>query len=212
MVPYLINTPKWFRWLFPKEMIWDIPNSGEPSVYITFDDGPNPNTTPFVLEQLDKYGAKATFFCVGNNITKHPSMYEELLRHGHATGNHTFNHLNGWKTDNETYQDNIALAKKYIDSNLFRPPYGMMRSSQFKTLMKSGPAWKTIMWDVLSGDFDQKLTGQQCVKNVLGNIRPGSIVLLHDSEKAWPRMSYALPLILEYCRNQNWKMKSITGY
>jgi peptidoglycan/xylan/chitin deacetylase (PgdA/CDA1 family) len=211
MVPYFVKTPKWFKWLFPKGMVWDVPMELAPSVYITFDDGPNPETTPFVLEQLEKYDARATFFCVGNNVAKYPAMYEELLNKGHVTGNHTFNHMNGWKTDNDVYLHNIELAKAHIHSHLFRPPYGTMKFSQFRSLKNSDPEWKVIMWDVLCGDFDNKLTGQQCLDNVLQNIRPGSIVLLHDSIKAWPRMSYALPYILEFCRKQNWSMKAIHG-
>jgi peptidoglycan/xylan/chitin deacetylase (PgdA/CDA1 family) len=211
MKSYSVKTPKWLKFIFPKEMIWDIPAEKEAAVYITFDDGPNPATTPFVLSQLEKHDAHATFFCVGNNAMRYPGVYNELLEKGHSVGNHTFDHINGWKTENDKYIKNIDRAKEYINSRLFRPPYGKMKISQMRELKQTDPSWKIIMWDILSADFDQALTGQQCLDNVLTYIRPGSIVLLHDSEKAWPRMSYALPCILEYCQKQNWKMKAINS-
>lgn len=209
MVTYWAKTPFLLKKAFPKELVWSMPVTGEPAVYITFDDGPHPTATPFALEQLDKYGAKATFFCVGNNVTKFPAVYAEVLNKGHATANHTFNHMNGWKTDNDVYLENIDKAKEHIHSRLFRPPYGMIKRVQAKMLFRKYPDWKIIMWDVLSGDFDRDLSPQKCLDNVLRHIKPGSIILFHDSEKAWDRMSYALPQVLEYCKKQGWKMKAI---
>ena len=211
MVTYWVTTPFWLKKLFPKGLVWDMPVTEEPAVYITFDDGPHPTATPFVLEQLAKYDAKATFFCVGNNVTKFPGVYEQVLKAGHTTANHTYNHMNGRKTDTDTYLQNIEKAKEHIHSRLFRPPYGLIRGNQVRRLRRSDPNWKVIMWSVLSADFDRKLAPQKCLDNVLKNIKPGSIVLFHDSEKAWDRMNFALPRVLEYCHSRGWKMKAIPG-
>lgn len=209
MVTYWIKTPQWLKKFFPKALTWDMPAGVEPTVYITFDDGPHPTATPFVLDQLAQYNAKATFFCVGDNVARYPAVYEQVLQQGHTTGNHTFNHMNGWKTDNNIYLKNIEKARGYIRSRAFRPPYGRIKSSQVRKLLGADPAWKIYMWDVLSGDFDKNISPQHCLDNVLEHIRPGSIVLFHDSEKAWDRMSYALPQVLEYCKQKNWTMKAL---
>ena len=211
MVTYFAKTPRWLKKVFPKGLTWDLPPEKEPTVYITLDDGPHPTATPFVLEQLEQYGAKATFFCVGNNVTKFPEVYEQVLSKGHTTANHTFNHMNGWKTKNEVYLANIDKAGEHINSNLFRPPYGKIRYSQARQLRQAKRGLKIIMWNVLSGDFDRAISPEKCLDNVLTNIKPGAIVLFHDSEKAWDRMSYALPRVLEHCKQQGWKMKAITG-
>ena len=194
---------------FPKNLVWEMPAENEPSVYITFDDGPHPSATPFALEQLAKYNAKATFFCVGENVTRYPDVYNQILQQGHTTANHTFNHMNGWKTGTDTYLRNIDKAEKHIHSTLFRPPYGRIKRSQAKMIGERHPGWKIIMWDVLAGDFDKQITPEQCLDNVLSNIKPGSIIVFHDSDKAWERMSYTLPLVLGYCSKQNWNMKAI---
>lgn len=209
MVSYWVKTPQWLRKFFPKEMIWDMPLHEEPAVYITFDDGPHPVATPFALQQLAKYNALATFFCVGNNVANHPVLYQQLLDGGHTTGNHTYDHLNGWKTGSSEYLNNINRAGGYINSKLFRPPYGRIKLSQARKLFRSRVGWRIYMWDVLSGDFDKTISPQQCLDHVLTHIKPGSIVVFHDSEKAWDRMSYALPQVLEYCRQQNWKVAAL---
>jgi peptidoglycan-N-acetylglucosamine deacetylase len=209
---YWVKTPKWLKMLFPREMIWNMPLNSKPAVYITFDDGPHPVATRYAMEQLGKYNATATFFCIGKNVAIHPDIYDDLLRKGHATGNHTHNHVNGWKTDNNTYLDNILNAKQYINSMAFRPPYGRIKLSQAKRLLRSKPSWKIYMWDVLSGDFDTKLSPEKCLDNVLSNIEPGSIVVFHDSEKAWERMSYALPKVLAYCKQQHWEINALPIY
>lgn len=197
--------------LFPKGLVWGMPADNDPTVYITFDDGPHPTITPFVLAQLEKYNAHATFFCVGNNVSKYPAVYNQLLENSHATGNHTFDHVNGWKTNDDLYLGNIEKAKEYINSRLFRPPYGKIKYSQARKMRISNTGWKICMWDVLSGDFDKNRSPQQCLDNVLTYIKPGSIVLFHDSEKAYERMSFALPLVLEHCGKQGWKMKALPG-
>jgi len=209
MASYWVKTPVWLKWLFPKKMIWDMPVDAQPAVYITFDDGPHPVATPFAMAELEKYNSKATFFCIGKNVVAHRDIYQQLLSKGHATGNHTNNHLNGWKTDNATYISNIMTAAGVIDSRAFRPPYGKMKLSQLGILSKQKPEWKVYMWDVLSADFDTKITPEECLQNVVKNIRPGSIVVFHDSEKAWDRMRYALPHVLAYCKQKNWQLKAL---
>jgi peptidoglycan/xylan/chitin deacetylase (PgdA/CDA1 family) len=194
---YLIKTPFWLRALYPK-CTWKIP-SKEKVIYISFDDGPHPDATPFVLEELKKYNAKATFFCIGNNVLKHPNIYESILQQEHRVGNHTYDHLNGWKTDSVSYIGNIKDAASLIESDLFRPPYGRITRKQINNLKgdQNCPS-NIVMWDVLSGDFDLNLTGEDCAKNVIQNTVPGSIIVFHDSQKAWDRMSVALPLVLQY--------------
>lgn len=194
---YLIKTPFWLRALYPN-CTWKIPSKGK-VIYISFDDGPHPEATPFVLEILKQYNAKATFFCIGNNVLKHPNVYESILQQGHRVGNHTYDHLNGWKTDLATYIENIKDAANLIESDLFRPPYGRVTRKQIRTIQSDPNCPKhIIMWDVLSGDFDLNLTGEDCAKNVIQNTAPGSIIVFHDSQKAWDRMSVALPLVLAY--------------
>ena len=206
---YRAKTPWWLKKLY-RNLIWDMP-AGDNSVYLTFDDGPHPEITPYVLEQLAAYNAKATFFCIGKNVVEHPEIYQLILSAGHAVGNHTHNHLNGWNTADNIYMANIQQAATYINSRLFRPPYGRIKMAQAKKLLNDNPAWKIYMWDVLSADFDTTITPQQCADNVMTNIQPGSIVVFHDSEKARERMEYALPLVLEFCKTNNWTFKVLPG-
>jgi peptidoglycan-N-acetylglucosamine deacetylase len=209
MVSYWVKSPRWLKCLFPSGMIWDMPDKDDKTVYITFDDGPHPTITPYVLALLEQYDAKATFFCVGNNVARFPAIYKQVLSEGHETGNHTYDHVNGWKTPNNRYLQNITQTENYVNSMKFRPPYGRIKLSQYRKLMRNNQNWKVYMWDVLSADFDQSITAQQCVDNVLQHIKPGSIVLFHDSEKAWDRMHKALPAVLEYCKSKNWQLKTL---
>jgi peptidoglycan/xylan/chitin deacetylase (PgdA/CDA1 family) len=209
MKPYWVKTPDWLKKRLPESLIWDMPLTAEPTVYITFDDGPHPIATPFALQQLAKYSAKATFFCVGANVERYPDLFEAIVAAGHAVANHTFNHLNGWKTDTATYLVNIALADKLIGSRAFRPPYGKLTPAQLKALTNSDNPMKIYMWDVLSADFDQTIDAAQCTKNVTANIKPGSIALFHDSEKSWRLMSATLPDTLHHCQKKNWQMKAL---
>lgn len=209
MVSYWVKTPQWLKRLFPRQMVWDMPATGKPTVHITFDDGPHPTITPFVLEQLAAHNARATFFCVGHNVAKYPEVYKNVLAAGHTTGNHTYNHLNGWKTANSNYLKNIQKASRLIHSNAFRPPYGRIRLSQIRKMSRRNPRWQVYMWDILSADFDRNITPAECLGNVLRHITPGTIIVFHDSEKAWDRMSYALPRVLEYCTQQGWAMEAL---
>jgi peptidoglycan/xylan/chitin deacetylase (PgdA/CDA1 family) len=193
---YLKKTPWIFKKLFP-ERVWKI-KTNEKILYLTFDDGPHPEATLFVRDELKKFNAKATFFCIGKNVKEYFPIYESIINEGHKTGNHTFHHLNGWKTDDKKYIDDIAEAAKVIDSNLFRPPYGRITKFQVKAISGEKLHLKTIMWDVLSGDFDPEVSGENCYLNVINNAKPGSIVVFHDSAKAFPTLQYALPRILEY--------------
>ena len=192
---YFVKTPKWLKKLFPVR-VWEMDKS-EKKIFLTFDDGPHPQYTPFVLDELKKYNAKATFFCIGNNVLKYPEVYNRIIGEGHQVGNHTFNHLNGKNTDDKTYVEDVFQASKYIDSNLFRPPYGRLKSFQAKLLTGLSKPYKIIMWTVLSGDFDIKITAQRCTENVLFKTGNGSIVVFHDSEKAAERMTIALPAMLK---------------
>lgn len=209
MASYWIKTPECLPRFFPKGMIWRLPASAGKTVYITFDDGPHPAITPWVLRQLANYDAAGTFFCVGNNVARYPDVFASIQAAGHQTGNHTYNHLNGWKTNTNHYLRNVAQATRQIGGNLFRPPYGRLRMSQYRRLLQGNPDTLVYMWDVLSGDFDTGITPEQCINNVISHIEPGSIVVFHDSEKAWPRLEQTLPAVLDYCRAQGWAMKPL---
>jgi peptidoglycan/xylan/chitin deacetylase (PgdA/CDA1 family) len=166
-------------------------------LYLSFDDGPHPVVTPFVLDELEKYGAKGTFFCIGKNVEAHPEIYRRILMEGHRVGNHTQDHLNGWKVDDRRYLENILVASRRIDSDLFRPPYGRIGALASSVLRSAPFNYSIIMWDVLSADFDRSLTGERCARNVIRHGRPGSIVVFHDSEKAFERLREALPMVLK---------------
>ena len=208
---YLVRTPWWLKRLYPAYS-WDVPVSGK-EVFLSFDDGPHERATPFVLEQLARYQAKASFFCIGKNVVQHPDLYRRLLEEGHAVGNHTFHHLNGWKTPDETYLADIRRAAEVIDSNLFRPPYGRIRRRQARQVAEAMKTTKgrVVMWDVLSADFDQSITPQRCLDNVVRNVRPGSIVVFHDSEKAFPNLEYSLPRALDYLQRNGFALKKLPG-
>lgn len=203
---YLIKIPWWLKKIYPSSLIWNI-DTTEKVLYLSFDDGPHPVATPFVLDTLKKFNAHATFFCIGKNVVEQKEIYQRIVDEGHKAANHTFNHLNGWKTKDKEYMENVMEAAKYIDSNLFRPPYGKISRFKINLLHKAG--FKIIMWDVLSGDFDQEETKEQCATNVLLHAKPGSIIVFHDSVKAFERMSHALPLILEKFSMEGYTFKSI---
>ncbi|MCW3081062.1 polysaccharide deacetylase family protein [Segetibacter sp.] len=203
---YVVKTAWWLRKLYSPGLTWTIPTDKK-EIFLTFDDGPHPTITPFVLQCLQQYNAKATFFCVGKNVTQYPDIYQQILDQGHTVGNHTHDHINGWKSGDMVYLKNITLAQQTINSTLFRPPYGRITRSQVKELL---PRFKVIMWDVLSGDFDLSLSPQKCFDNVVTNTTSGSIIVFHDSEKALPRLAFALPKSLEFFAGRGYVMKAIS--
>jgi peptidoglycan-N-acetylglucosamine deacetylase len=207
--PYFVKTPWWLK-KFYSQRLWNV-NTQEKIIYLTFDDGPNPKATPFVLDQLKKYNAKATFFCIGENVITYPHIYTRIIDEGHKVGNHTHHHLNGWKTNSDIYLHDVAEAARYIDSSLFRPPYGRMGSFQAKNINKAlkVPRAKIIMWTVLSGDFDTDITKEKCLQNVIVHARPGSIIVFHDSEKAFPRLEYALPGVLKFFSEKGYVFENL---
>lgn len=204
---YFVKTPWLLKKVYPS-CIWKMP-SDKKVIYLTFDDGPHTEATPFVLDQLKIFNAKASFFCIGKNVIEHPELYRRILDDGHRVGNHTHNHLNGWKTSDKEYFGNINLAATYIDSKLFRPPYGRINGFQLKHLVAEPLSYKVIMWDVLSADFDTNVSGQQCTENVIKNTEEGSIVIFHDSEKAFERLQVALPKTLEFFSEKGFRFEAI---
>ncbi|MGB1308434.1 MAG: polysaccharide deacetylase family protein [Oceanihabitans sp.] len=211
-----VKIPLVLKKMFPN-YIWNIPTK-QKVIYLTFDDGPTPEITNWVLDLLKQYNAKATFFCIGNNVAKHPEVFQDILKEGHIIGNHTYNHVKGWQTKTDAYVENVQLAAEVIESqikkstfknrlsktsnsessisNLFRPPYGQISPKQGKSLIKLG--YKIIMWEVLSIDWELTVTPEKCLKNVITKAQPGSVVVFHDSVKASKNLKYALPKVLAH--------------
>jgi len=213
MAFYWIKTNWLIKRIFSK-YVWDLPTS-ENVVYLTFDDGPTPEITAWTLVQLKNYNAKATFFCIGDNVEKHPTIFQTILDEGHSIGNHTFNHLKGWETKNAIYLENfkrcsLAISKFKIgeqNAKLFRPPYGKIKKYQAKKIREFG--YKIIMWDVLSADFDATITPEKCLENVVKNIKPGSIIVFHDSVKSSQNLEYALPKTLAFLKENGFRCEVI---
>ncbi len=201
---YLVKTPQFIQNLFPN-FTWRIPTQ-EKVLYLTFDDGPIPEVTPWVLEQLDAHQAKATFFCVGDNIRKHPEVFQQVKSQGHSIGNHTFNHLNGWLTDNIPYFHNVRNASNLVQTVLFRPPYGRLKPKQAQFLQRH---YRIVMWDVLSGDFDATISAERCLANVLENAKRGSIIVFHDSLKTIEKLLYVLPRVLTHFSELGYGFKAL---
>ena len=209
MRAYWFKTPEIVQRLF-SDLTWRI-QTEQKTIFLTFDDGPVTEFTPWVLDTLKAYQAKATFFCVGENVKRNPDIYQKIRDEAHVIGNHTQNHLQGWKTSTDDYIENIRKAETYLkqqDRNkLFRPPHGKIKPKQIRKLKKRG--YQIIMWDVLSGDFDQSLNKEQCLKSTLKNVQNGSIVVFHDSSKSFTNLSYVLPRVLEHFSKQGYKFKGI---
>lgn len=212
MKPYWVKT-RWFIKKLFRGYVWDIPNNGN-KIYLTFDDGPTPEVTDWVLGILRQYDVKATFFCIGNNIEKHPEIFKRVIADGHAIANHTFNHVNGWRTGNTDYFTNIEATQEIISqyiqkpAKLFRPPYGKIKRSQAAKVRSLN--YKIIMWDVLSADFDRTITPQKCLNNVIQNTSAGSVIIFHDSIKAFPNLEYTLPKAIEYLKGKGFVFETIT--
>lgn len=221
---YVIKIPKWIKMLFPKRL-WSF-SEKENVLYLTFDDGPIPGVTPWVLEQLKQYNAKATFFCIGKNVEENPGVFKQLLAEGHSVGNHTHNHLNASKYSNKEYLDNVQKAQKVIqdweientkisnrqsstvNQKLFRPPYGKLSSKKAKALLDLN--YQIVMWEVLSADFDTTISKEKCLKNVLNNAKSGSIIIFHDSIKAGDKLRYVLPRVLTHYTEKGYTFKAIS--
>lgn len=207
------KTPELVKSIFPN-FIWNI-DTTEKELYLTFDDGPTPEVTDWVLEQLTLYNAKATFFCIGSNIEKNPGIFKRIIESGNAIGNHTKNHLKGWKTSSKEYLEDVKNAQKAIEvrlanpstGRLFRPPYGKLKSKQSKALQKLG--YKIVLWDVLSFDWDATVNEETCLNSVLSSAKEGSIIVFHDSKKAQRNLMYALPKVLDYYSNKGFTFKAI---
>lgn len=201
---YLVKTPRFLKKLYP-DLVWDFKTNSQ-SVYLSFDDGPVPESTPWVLDLLKKYQIKATFFCIGANVQKHPALYQRVIEEGHRIGNHTQTHVSGWQTKDQTYMAEIESAAQSISSNLFRPPYGRIRRSQTKAIKDK---YKIIMWDVISGDFDTNISADDCYYNVTKNVEQGSILVFHDSVKAKPRLHGSLERIIDYLLENGYQLDVI---
>ncbi len=197
-----LQSPYLLKYLYPS-LHWEVKTT-EKVIYLTFDDGPHPEISLEVLKILEEKDAKATFFCVGENVKKHPDTYQKILDAGHRTANHCFNHLNGWKTPNKTYFDNVALCAKWVDSDLFRPPYGRITPSQIAKLKHQ---YRIIMWSVITYDFDQSLTKEACLDIGLKKSGPGSIIVFHDSVKAAANMRYALPRFIDHFKALSYRFE-----
>jgi peptidoglycan/xylan/chitin deacetylase (PgdA/CDA1 family) len=214
MTFYWTKTNRLIKKIF-SDYVWDIPNN-EKKIYLTFDDGPTPEITEWTLNVLKQNKTKATFFCIGKNIEENPHLFKKIIVQGHTIGNHTQHHLNGWKTENKVYFENIKRTEELIEteefkqkrSKLFRPPYGKITPNQAQKLQKQG--YKIIMWDVLSADFDQNISKEKCLENCINNIESGSVIVFHDSVKAFPNLKYALPKTIEYCQKKGFMFDVIS--
>lgn len=199
-----LSPPKFFQRLFPS-LIWSFPDEKD-AVFLTFDDGPTEDVTFWVLDQLKKYDAKATFFVLGKNVELNPHIYERVVAEGHKIGNHTYSHQKGWATDTSQYIQDVDFANDFVHSNLFRPPYGRVKPSQLRVLKQR---YKIVMWNVLSMDYSRRVSPRKVVNNVINHIQPGAIIVFHDSRKAERNLRYALPRVLEAISQKGLKFKSI---
>lgn len=199
-----VHLPGWITKWFPLA-IWRISDENR-TVYLTFDDGPIPEVTPWVLELLREQEIKATFFAVGENIFRHPDLFVQILEEGHAVGNHTYHHLQGLKSDNRTYFEDVENANKLIGSHLFRPPHGWLKRAQYRYLARR---YQIIMWDVISCDYNRNIKKEEVLQNVLKYTRPGSIITFHDSKKAAEHLYWALPRVIKALKEQGYEFKKI---
>jgi peptidoglycan/xylan/chitin deacetylase (PgdA/CDA1 family) len=203
---YLVKTPYLVRKVTAKSVIWEMPKA-ENCIFLTFDDGPVPEVTPLVLKILSDFDIKATFFCVGENVQKHQDIFKQVLEQGHSVGNHSFNHLNGWKTAKNDYIENIKKCDALLQTKLFRPPYGKITPAEIKQLKDN---YRIILWTILSGDFDKSTTKEKCLENVLKYTKDGAIVVFHDSIKAKEKLLYALPKFIEHFLTKGYHFESIS--
>lgn len=199
----IIEQPaKWLRWLYP-QALWRM-DVNDHSVYLTFDDGPIPESTPYILKVLKEFNVKATFFVVGDNVRKYPELYQQILNDGHRVGNHTYNHIGGARHSIYTYEKNVKKCDELIHSNLFRPPHGWMRPTQYHRFKKK---FRIVMWDLVTRDYSKRLSAYDVVRNVHLYARNGSIITFHDSLKSIDKLHYALPASLRYLKSQGYEFK-----
>jgi peptidoglycan/xylan/chitin deacetylase (PgdA/CDA1 family) len=194
------RTPELLKWLYPS-LIWNKP-SLKKSIYLTFDDGPHPDITPWVMDELDKYGYKATFFCIGDNVLKFPKIYEQIIERGHFTGNHTFNHLRGFESKNETYFNNILQCDEWVKSKFFRPPHGQLTYSQVKHIKKN---YQIVMWTLLAEDWNHNLNVNLKLRKLLKLTKSGDIIVFHDSVKAESNLKFLLPKYLQFLKDNQFE-------
>lgn len=205
----LVKPSKIFRMFYPS-LLWEMPKTGEKTIYLTFDDGPHPTITPLVLEILKRYDAKATFFCIGNNVRQFPATFELIKKEGHSVGCHTFNHENGWKTTTDDYIKSFESANALIHSNLFRPPHGKIKRSELKKLRTThASSLQIVAWTVIAYDWDHALSPEDVYQNVIRNAGDGAIVAFHDSLKAYSNMISVLPRVLEYYSQKGFVFKAL---
>lgn len=202
---YFVRIPFFIRLLFPKAITRI--KTGEKKVYLTFDDGPIPEVTSWVLDVLKDENIHATFFCVGDNVFKYPDIFNQLIREGHKVGNHTFNHLPAFKTKTDQYVQNVVDAEDYIKTDLFRPPHGQLKLALYRILKKR---YKIVFWDLLSCDFDQKKSGEQCLQITQKYVRPGSVIVFHDSLKAEKNLRYTLPRLIKYLKKEGYSFDVVS--
>lgn len=202
---FIEQPAKWLRWLYPKAL-WRMDPSSK-AVYLTFDDGPIPEATPFILETLRDFGAKATFFMVGENVKRHPELFKQIVDEGHQVGNHTYNHLGCLRHYINTYVANTEKANELIHSHLFRPPHGWMWSGVYH-ILRYKYKYKIVMWDVVTRDYSRSLLADDIVRNVVRYTRNGSIITFHDSLKSIEKLRYALPASLRYLKEQGYEFKT----
>jgi peptidoglycan/xylan/chitin deacetylase (PgdA/CDA1 family) len=201
---YFVKTPKIFQFLF-KDYIWETPDPGQ-TIYITFDDGPHKEITPQVLEILDEYKAKATFFVLGENVEKHPGLIEQIKSRAHSIGSHTYSHLNGWKQPTTEYLKDIEQGNQTLKTRLFRPPFGKLKKSQAHQLKNH---YKLIYWTVMPGDFDKNISKEQCLARSINNTKEGTIIVFHENDKAKQNMLFTLPLFLKHFSEKGFAFKAI---
>ncbi len=203
----LYKFPKWTKRIYP-DAIWDFYFKEEKALYLSFDDGPNPTSTQWILDLLDKHNIKATFFCLGKNVVKNPGLFQSLIDNGHTLGNHSMTHPNGLKTESKIYAEDVIKAQELIPSKLFRPPYGKIKPAQYKALKEQG--FKMVFWSIMSYDFDNTISSEDRLKNIRKNIKPGSVIVFHDSEKAFPQLEQELPLLMEEWIKEGYEFKLIS--
>lgn len=202
---YSVKTPSILKIIFP-DVLWSI-YSDKPTLYLSFDDGPETENTEWILENLANFEAKATFFCLGKQLEKKPDLYDKILAEGHICGNHTFNHLNGWNCSTKNYLEDIERCSEFIDSKLFRPPYGKLTYNQYKSLKKLG--FKIVLWDIMPGDFDSTLQKEKCLSNILRFTKNGSIIVLHENNNSQKNLRYVLPRLLEHYTEKGFRFSTI---